>query len=178
MSNHSHDEERDLHFEQIQHSDVQYESRDLGSRTLVGFLVGLGIMTFVMALVAWGVLIFLSNFVSRERAENAPPSLTTIPQEPRQGDPALRFPQPRLERDEATENRKLLAADETQLTTYGWVDQKNGVAHIPIERAIDLLAQQGLPNRPPPQAQPPAEFGTGIENNAGAGGGYWPEVRN
>ncbi|HXZ79820.1 MAG TPA: hypothetical protein VEG30_07820 [Terriglobales bacterium] len=178
MSNHPHDEERDLHFEQIQHSDTQYESRDLGTRTLVGFVAGLGLMTFAMVLVAWGVLAFLSNFVNRERAENAPPPLTAMPQEPRKGDPALRFPEPRLEKSEAAESRRTLAANEAQLSSYGWVDQKNGVAHIPIERAMDQIAQQGLPTRPQPKAQPPAEFGSGIENNAGAGGGYWPEVRN
>jgi mono/diheme cytochrome c family protein len=32
-----------------------------------------------------------------------------------------------------------------QLNGYGWVDQEAGVARIPISRAIDLLAERGLP---------------------------------
>jgi len=30
----------------------------------------------------------------------------------------------------------------TQLETYGWVDQPRGFAHIPIERAMQMLASQ------------------------------------
>ena len=29
-----------------------------------------------------------------------------------------------------------------QATTYGWVDQKAGVVRLPIDRAIELTAQQ------------------------------------
>ncbi|HMK31536.1 MAG TPA: hypothetical protein VK473_17770 [Terriglobales bacterium] len=178
MSNHLHDEPHELHFEQIQHPDTQYESRDLGSRTLVGFLLGLGLMTLAMVLVAWGVLIFLNHAVTEQRAETAPPPLTTIPQEVRRGDPALNFPEPRLEKDERTDIGKLRAANEARLNSYGWVDEKAGIAHIPIERAMDLIVQQGLPARPQPPVQPPAEFGSGVNNNAGSSGGYWPAVRN
>jgi mono/diheme cytochrome c family protein len=32
-----------------------------------------------------------------------------------------------------------------RLTGYGWVDQTAGVAHIPIDRAIALVAERGLP---------------------------------
>ncbi|MCA9619680.1 MAG: hypothetical protein KC731_11660 [Myxococcales bacterium] len=32
-----------------------------------------------------------------------------------------------------------------KLTRYRWVDEKNGVVAIPIERAMDLLSERGLP---------------------------------
>jgi hypothetical protein len=35
-----------------------------------------------------------------------------------------------------------------RLTTYGWVDRNAGKVHIPIERAIQLTAERGLPTRP------------------------------
>ena len=38
--------------------------------------------------------------------------------------------------------------DDPILYGYGWVDKSNGVAHIPIQRAIDVVAQRGLPARP------------------------------
>jgi len=33
------------------------------------------------------------------------------------------------------------------LYSYGWVDEKAGTVHIPIERAMDLIVQRGLPVR-------------------------------
>jgi len=33
------------------------------------------------------------------------------------------------------------------LHSYGWVDKDAGVARIPIDRAIDLISEQGLPAR-------------------------------
>jgi hypothetical protein len=57
-------------------------------------------------------------------------------------------PQPRLEERPAVELKAFRDAEDQALSSYGWVDQKNGVVHIPIDRAIDLLAQRGLPSRP------------------------------
>ena len=34
------------------------------------------------------------------------------------------------------------------LESYDWVDQKSGIVHIPIEQAMDLIAQRGLPVLP------------------------------
>ncbi len=33
------------------------------------------------------------------------------------------------------------------LDSYGWVDQKNQIAHIPITRAMEIVAQKGLPSQ-------------------------------
>jgi hypothetical protein len=55
------------------------------------------------------------------------------------------FPQPRLQvnpESDLRESRDLAAAT---LDSYGWVDRKAGVAHIPIERAIQLTIERGLP---------------------------------
>ncbi len=53
--------------------------------------------------------------------------------------------------------RQLRATEDAALNTYGWVDRKNGKVHIPIERAMQLLLQRGLPIRPADQ-QPIQEF--------------------
>jgi hypothetical protein len=52
--------------------------------------------------------------------------------------------------------------EEDTLSTYGWVDQSAGTVHIPIDRAMDLLAQQGLPVRQAGQAG-----STGHQNKKG-----------
>ncbi|HEV3263716.1 MAG TPA: hypothetical protein VG013_43175, partial [Gemmataceae bacterium] len=56
-------------------------------------------------------------------------------------------PAPRLEVTPAVDLQAVRAAEEKELSTYGWVDQQKGVVRLPIDRAIDLLAQKGLPSR-------------------------------
>lgn len=36
---------------------------------------------------------------------------------------------------------KLLRAQQERLESYGWVDRRAGIAHIPIERAFDLYLE-------------------------------------
>lgn len=47
----------------------------------------------------------------------------------------------------------LVPGQEKVLNSYGWVDQKAGIARIPIARAIDIVAAQGLPARSGAPAQ-------------------------
>ena len=48
--------------------------------------------------------------------------------------------------------------EEQTLHSYGWVDQPAGVVRIPIDRAMELLAQRGLPTRPQAGTVPPSEI--------------------
>ena len=62
--------------------------------------------------------------------------------------PLERFPAPYLTVDDDHAQRvALYAAQNQKLNGYGWEDQRNGIVHIPIERAMDLLVQRGLPTR-------------------------------
>jgi hypothetical protein len=56
-----------------------------------------------------------------------------------------------------------------QIHGYGWVDQRAGVGHVPIERAKELLLQRGLPSRPNPS--PDAAEGTHVAASGEATGG-------
>jgi hypothetical protein len=49
------------------------------------------------------------------------------------------------------------AHDDPILYGYGWVDQNAGIAHVPIQRAMDLVIQQGLPTRPVAASTPKDE---------------------
>jgi hypothetical protein len=64
---------------------------------------------------------------------------------PDSSDQRAEFPPPRLEFDATAEASKGRAAEEIRLNSYGWIDRKAGVAHIPVERAMQLLAARGLP---------------------------------
>lgn len=52
----------------------------------------------------------------------------------------------RLEIEPAQDARRLKQAALQRLQGYGWTDRKTGEAHIPISRAIALLAKQGWPD--------------------------------
>src|SRR5258708_28268903 len=60
------------------------------------------------------------------------------------------------------------AHDDPILYGYGWVDQKAGIAHVPIQRAVDLVIQQGLPT-PPAAASTPKDEGQTIPSYQSSG---------
>ncbi len=53
--------------------------------------------------------------------------------------------EPRLQVDPPQQKFELKEIEQTVLTTYDWVDRERGVVRIPIDRAMDILAQRGLP---------------------------------
>ena len=57
------------------------------------------------------------------------------------------FPEPRLQLAPREDLTALLAREETELTSFGWIDRTNGIVRIPIDHAIDLVLQRGLPVR-------------------------------
>ena len=57
-------------------------------------------------------------------------------------------PMPRLQPAPIGDLKDMRAAEQQILTGYAWVDQAHGVVRIPIERAMDLLAQRGVATRP------------------------------
>ena len=54
-------------------------------------------------------------------------------------------PAPRLQAEPSAELAQLRQAEDETLRSYQWIDEQQGVVQIPIERAIDLLSERGLP---------------------------------
>lgn len=79
--------------------------------------------------------------------------------------------EPRVEVNMPASLAALRTSERNTLSSYGWVDQSKGVARIPIERAIELTAQRGLPTRP--QAQ--GTQARGNERPSDASGGRMTE---
>jgi protein SCO1/2 len=67
--------------------------------------------------------------------------------EPRGGGPEILPPEPRLQVAPAQELEILRATERANLEGYGWIDRESGVIRIPIERAMEQIAAQGLPVR-------------------------------
>jgi hypothetical protein len=66
---------------------------------------------------------------------------------------------PRLQISPPTDLQKMRAAEAETLHGYGWVDKDKKIVRIPIDRAMELMAQKGLPAR----NEPPANKGTATE---------------
>jgi hypothetical protein len=54
-------------------------------------------------------------------------------------------PAPRLENDPAADLARLRREEDDKLSSYGWIDREQGVVRIPVDRAIEILAERGLP---------------------------------
>ena len=54
---------------------------------------------------------------------------------------------PRLQISSRLDLAQFHAREDEELTNYGWVDRSNGIVRIPIERAMDVVLQRGLPVR-------------------------------
>jgi hypothetical protein len=60
------------------------------------------------------------------------------------------FPVPQLQKNPAVDLARMKEEERRRIDAYGWVDREAGIAHIPVERAMDILAQRGLPKVPAP----------------------------
>ena len=73
---------------------------------------------------------------------------------------AAKPPEPRLESDPRAGGNDVLAAGREVIEHYGWVDRDAGLARIPVDRGMLLLAQRGWPSRAEPEpgeTMPPRE---------------------
>jgi hypothetical protein len=127
-----------------------YERQDLQPAGIVYFLLGLVVVTVACILGLRGLYTYLDH---RERSSQSPvsPLITHVPEDTRHiapGYPQGAFPNPKLEEDERGQLNDIRMNEEKELYSYGWVDEKAGTLHIPIERAMDLIVQRGLPVRP------------------------------
>ncbi len=133
-------------------SQGDFERRDIGIPAVLWFLASLAVAGVIITFVVSGFYHYLQ---ARSEAEQAPvsPLITNAPKDTRHLPTDYKdylkqnFPSPQLEIDERTQLNQIRLNEEQVLATYGWVDQKAGVVRIPIERAMDLIAQRGLPTR-------------------------------
>jgi hypothetical protein len=137
----------DLHNEK-RRDDLGFEREDLGSRPVFGFIISLVILGILVYYAIWGIFHFLDAYDIKNQQVRRP--LVQVESNTRevQSETIRRFPEPRLENNERTELNGFRYNEEEQLNSYGWVDQNAGIAHIPIDQAMQLIAQRGLPTTP------------------------------
>lgn len=126
-----------------------YESQDLQVSGILYFLLTIVVGTAICMAGLRGVFAFLDH---REKTLQPPvnPLATNVPTDTRHiapGYPESAFPNPKLEEDERGQLNGIILDEDKTLYSYGWVDEKSGTVRIPIERAMELIVQRGLPVR-------------------------------
>jgi len=137
----------------LYNEDVAHEDRDVSLRSVLVFALAIAVITAVVLVSMWG----LFEVFERQAAQNDPvlsPHAVPAGQLP---------PEPRLLTDEPLNLQTVKTGEREALDGYGWIDQQNGVARIPIEEAKKRLLQQGLPVR----ADAPVEPWMGKHSAAG-----------
>lgn len=126
-----------------------FERQDMTAGSVLYFLLTLAVVTVICMFGLRGLYAFLDHRVRATQSE-VNPLVTNAPEDTRHVAPAYpqtAFPTPRLEEDERGQLNGIRLDQDNTLYSYGWVDEKNGTVRIPIERAMDLLVQRGLPVR-------------------------------
>ena len=135
-----------------EHGDVSFEARDISISSVLWSLVYLA-GTVLVSLV---ICLYFFKFAAQHAASQERPrpivrqqmnsedeQRMTMPQEPRlQGVPGH-------ESDPQQDMRLKVASDMAANESYGWVDEKAGIAQIPVKEAMQIIAEKGLPSIAP-----------------------------
>lgn len=179
-----------LHYDDgdITNVETRHETSDVNVRALIWF----GVIVVIFAVITHFLVYFIyRSFVVEERHQSKKSGVLTEVARP--ADAAVPKNQPLLQpfprKDGATGNVQvpyrdtpvtdlaaLRDAEQKVLTSYGWVDQQKGIVRMPIDVAMQLTLQRGLPV----QQQMPAPAVTGMPgqitmpNSADSTGGESP----
>jgi hypothetical protein len=112
-----------------------YETQDITGKLVFWFLFVLAVVT-VCCVIA---MVFMFGLLTKE----LPAAATVVPSQVAPG--RILPPEPRLQASPPIELKAFREKEEAVLTTYGWVDKSEQKARIPVERALELVAERGLP---------------------------------
>jgi hypothetical protein len=127
--------------EHDENREVGFEATDVDASALLKYGFGLVVTTAVVVVLLWR-LYFV--FVRQEAARQPPPPVLKVDVE------AMAAPPPHLQARPVQDFKAFREREKGVLGSYGWVDKDKGVVRIPVEEAMRLLVERGLPSPAPP----------------------------
>jgi hypothetical protein len=114
-----------------------YETADVNFGPIIKFGIGLAVAGIVIHLAILGTYALLAH-----NAKNAQPRLSALEEKDRVQLPKDlgAIPEPRLQVSDVGDLKEFRQQQKKKLDTYGWIDEKKGVVHIPIDQAIKILS--------------------------------------
>ena len=97
-------------------------------------LLGLGALVALLVL-GWAIPTWMQTEMEERQVSKLPPPNPLVETYGR-----VLPPVPRLQVNPDRDIEQLREAEQQRLTTYGWVDETAGIAHIPVDRAMALIA--------------------------------------
>jgi hypothetical protein len=143
-----------------------YEKSDVRTTGIIVFLTALGIFVVVTAVLCYGIgMVINANMKKEDGPRNkwsksvdvsTLGNLASSPElQNKVATMTQQFPTPRLQTDDGNQEiADLHAKEDLLLENYSWANQSQGKVRIPIERAMELIAQQGLPVAPTVEPAP------------------------
>lgn len=119
-----------------------HEKTDAEIRPIIIFIVSLGIFIVVAMFAMSWMLSFMESRNQAAQREISP--LADQEQIP---------PEPRLQANPALDMEAMQRREEELLNSYQWIDQNAGTFRIPVERAMEIIAENGLPSRTPAEVE-------------------------
>jgi hypothetical protein len=113
-----------------------HERKDVNVLSLITIASLLFLSCVLVFVVVWGMMRYLKFHEPVKTAGQANLPITAVQE----------FPEPRLQIKPAADLARLRAAEGADLNSYGWVNRDSGTVRIPIDRAMQLLLERGLPN--------------------------------
>ncbi|HTW80317.1 MAG TPA: hypothetical protein VME23_12295 [Terracidiphilus sp.] len=143
-----------------------YEGTDVKVSGILIFIVSLGIFVAVIGVVCYGIGAVFNARMNKEDGRTSKWTKTVemrdlgnMPSAPEMQNKVAEitkgFPQPRLQIDDGNVDiADLHAREDILLDNYTWIDESKGTVRIPIEQAMQIIAQKGLPVAPAAEAPP------------------------
>jgi hypothetical protein len=125
-----------------------YEHEDLSPTSVFYFMAGLAVITVIIYFIVFGMYRFLDGYEKAHQPAISPMVTPRVDTRVVTDADTQAFPQPRLEKNEGTNLRDSIEDQDRKLATYNWVDPDKGIVQIPIDRAMELIVERGLPVRP------------------------------
>jgi len=124
-----------------QHADVSFETQDVQPSPILKFIWWLGVTVVLSFLLSLGFYKGLKSYWAGIYEAPSPmrPAGPEFPPEPRlQAMPGHQV-------DPQQDMRDKVKADTKENEKLGWVDQKAGIAQIPVKDAMQIILEKGLP---------------------------------
>jgi hypothetical protein len=138
--------------EEMHNDDVAHEHSDINISALVWSIVIMFAVVAGTAVLMWLLFGFLESQAAARDPKMSPLAMpaTTMPPTTIASPFFGGAPEPKLMTGEPGYLSQVRDEEQQQLHGYGWLDEKAGVARIPIDEAKKLTIERGLAVRPDP----------------------------
>jgi hypothetical protein len=136
-------------------ADAAYEHTDIEPTIAATFAVWLTVAGLISAAIVYGTFwLFEGRQVALNQQNVQFPLAASQLKEP-QG--------PRLQTQPFKDVYRLRQAEDERLTSYGWIDEANGVVRIPVDEALRIVAERGVV---PSATQAPQELNQVVQDSS------------